>query len=103
MIVTFNNHSTRPTMPVAPDIKALQDSIFWSKVERAKQTPLEEKFLDGPRLFDEMSRWTKACIRGEHPEFTDEQVQQEFLRRLAIRKRLDDAGFYQDAGFIDDE
>jgi len=73
--------------------RALQDSVFLTKVARARQTPMAEKILDGPRLFDQSS---------ENPDFTSEQVEQELRRRLAMARRIDDAGLYRDARVVDE-
>ncbi len=90
-------------MPVDPDIKALQDAIFWEKVERAKRTPIAERIAAGPELFDEMIELIRGVIAGQHPEYTPDDVSREISRRLAIGQMLDDAGLYRDAGVIDDE
>lgn len=91
------------TMPVEPDIKALQDAIFWEKVERAKRTPIAERIATGPELFDEMIELIRGVIAGQNPEYTPEDVSREIRRRLAIGQMLDDAGLYRDAGVINDE
>ncbi len=41
-------------------------------------------------------------IRGEFPEYAEEQVQKEFRRRLAIAKALSDREIYRDAGMLDE-
>jgi hypothetical protein len=87
---------------VDPEIKALQDSIFLSKVARARRTPINERLADGPLLFDECCQIMRAGIRGQFPDFTEEQVDSEFRRRLAIGKRLSDGNIYVDAGMIDE-
>lgn len=86
---------------VDPEIKALQDSIFLTKVARARRTPIDEKIFDGPRLFDQVCQRMRDGIQRECPEFTAEQVEDELRRRLAIKRQLDERGFYQDAGYID--
>jgi hypothetical protein len=87
---------------VAPETKALQDSIFLLKVARARRTPISERLADGPVLFDQCCEIMRGGIRSEHPEFTDEQVEREVGRRLAIGKKIDDGDFYRDAGVIDE-
>jgi hypothetical protein len=83
-------------------IKALQDSVFLTKVARARRTPIDEKILDGPRLFDQSCQVVRGGIRSENPEFTPEQVEQELRRRLVIARKIDDAGLYRDAGVVDE-
>lgn len=83
-------------------IKDLHDSVFRTKVARARRTPMAEKMLDGPRLFDQSCEIMRGGIRSENPEFTPEQVEQELRRRLAIARKIDDAGLYRDAGVVDE-
>lgn len=87
---------------IDPEIKALQDAIFLSKVARARRTPINEKLADGPLLFDQSIQLMRGGIRSEHPEYTDEQIEREVRRRLAIARKIDEAGLYQDAGLIDE-
>jgi hypothetical protein len=82
---------------VDPEIKALQNEIFWSKVQRAREQSPWEKFLDGARLFDMASRVTVAGIRSQFPSYTAKQVHEEFLRRLEIGRRLSERGNYSNA------
>lgn len=82
---------------VDPETKALQDSIFLSKVARARRTPMSEKIADGPLLFDQNMSIMRGAIRSEHPEYTDQQVEKEVDRRLAIAKRIDDGNLYRNA------
>ena len=88
---------------VDPEIKALQDSIFLSKVARARRTPIDEKIFDGPRLFDQSCARMCDGIRHDHPDFTEQQVQRELRRRLKIKRLLDERGLYVDAGYIDEQ
>jgi len=81
---------------------ALQDSVFLTKVARARRTPMAEKISDGPRLFDQSCEIMRGGIRSENPEFTPEQVEQELRRRLAIARKTDEAGLYRDAGVVDE-
>ena len=48
-----------------------------------------------------MKRASETYLKGVL-EFTDEQVETELRRRLAIRRRIDEAGIYQDAGVLDE-
>ena len=83
-------------------VRTLQDSVFLTKVARARRTPMDEKILDGPRLFDQSCEIMRGGIRSENPEFSPEQVEQELRRRLAIARKIDDAGRYRDAGVVDE-
>ena len=83
-------------------VKALQDAVFLTKVARARRTPMEEKILDGPRLFDQNCEIMRGAIRSENPAFTPEQVERELRRRLAIARRIDEADLYRDAGIVDE-
>ena len=72
----------------------LIDAIFLDKVRRARRTPIGEKVLDGPRLFDQNCQLMRGAIRTQFPEFDDGQVELELRRRLAIARRIDEAGIY---------
>ena len=87
---------------VDPEIKALQNSIFLSKVVRARRTPVSEKLADGPNLFDQNVRLMRGFIGSQHPDFTKEQIDKEVDRRLRIGKRIADGNIYRDAGLVDE-
>ena len=78
------------------------DAIFVDKVRRARQTPMDQKMLDGPRLFDVNCQIMRSGIRAQFPEFDEAQVEKEFERRLAIARRIDDAGIYRNVGTADE-
>jgi len=88
---------------IDPEIKSLQDAIFLSKVARARRMPIGEKIMEGPRLFDLTCQRMRDGIRHEFPESDDIQVEQELRRRLRIKRKIDEQGFYQDAGTIDEQ
>ena len=79
---------------VDAETKSLMDSIFIEKILRARRTPMDEKILDGPRLFDLNCSLARSGIRAQFPDYSDEQVEQELDRRLAIARRISDAGIY---------
>jgi len=56
-------------------------------VETARRQGLEQKFRAGAELFDYACEITKAGIRMQHRDFTEEQVLDELRRRLEIRSR----------------
>ena len=87
---------------VEAETKALQDSIFLSKVARARRTPISEKLATGAHLFDEGMQQMRAAIRSDAPSLSDEQVEREVTRRLRIRRLLDEGNLYRDAGMIDE-
>ena len=80
---------------VDTETKQLMDAIYRDKVRRAQETPMDVKILDGPRLFDMNLIMARAGIRGQYPSFTDEQVEQELERRLAIARRIADGRIYR--------
>jgi hypothetical protein len=84
------------------EAKALMDAIFIDKVLRARRTPMDEKILDGPRLFDQNCAIARSGIRSQFPNFSDEEVEQELRRRLAIARRIDDAGIYRNIESVDE-
>ena len=80
----------------------LIDALFADKVGRARTTPAEEKLADGPRLFDLNCQLIKGAIRSQFPEFSGEQIEIEYNRRLQIARAIDEAGIYRDVGLIDE-
>lgn len=83
-------------------LKPLIDSIFISKALRARRTPMDEKMLDGPQLFEENCSLARSGIRAQFPDFTDEQVEKELDRRLAITRRIADTGIYRNVEETDE-
>lgn len=88
---------------VSAELQSLQDDLFRSKVQRARRMSLDERLMEGLRLFDRGVSLMRDGIRGQHPEFDEAQIEREVHRRLAIAKRLDDAGLYRDAGVVSDD
>lgn len=84
------------------ETKQLMDDIFVGKVVRARELTPGEKMLQGARLFVSGCMTMRNGIRWQHPDFTEAQVEAELVRRLAIRRSLDEAGIYQDAGVLDE-
>ena len=89
--------------PVSPELQALQDDLFRSKVRRARRMTCDERMMEGLHLFNRCMSLMRDGIRAQHPEFGPEQIEKEVARRLAIARRLDDAGLYRDAGVISDD
>lgn len=81
--------------PVDDATTKLMDSIFIEKIRRARQTPMDEKILDGARLFDMNCRIARDGIRSRFPEFNDEQVEHELDRQLAVARRIADGNIYR--------
>jgi hypothetical protein len=90
--VLGDNLSMEPT-------KKLIDPLFRDRVLRARQTPPEEKLLDGPRLFDYACRITAAGIRNENPSADDSRVRQLLKERIQLGRRLEEhrLGVWRDA------
>jgi hypothetical protein len=89
-------------MPDTIADQSLINLVFRDKVLRARQTPMEERFLDGPRLYDLNCQIICGAISSQFPEFSNEQVKQEYSRRLQIARSIDSAGIFRDAGFTDE-
>ena len=69
----------------------LIDAIYRDKVLRARRQPLAEKLLDGPRLYAMASEFAKAGIRAQHPEADEAEVLEILKKRLALKRRLEQA------------
>jgi hypothetical protein len=68
--------------------KELIDEIYHERILRARETPPEEKLLDGPRLFDLSCRIMIDGIRDEHPDADENRVQEILAQRLDLLRRL---------------
>ena len=64
--------------------------LWRDKVEAARGITFAQKFWAGAELFDSACEVTKAGLRMQHPEFSEEQVLEELRRRLAIAQRLEE-------------
>lgn len=85
--LSANGHRVKSN--VMEPTKELIDDIYRERVRRARRMTPGERLIAGPRLFDDVCAMVKAGIRGQFPEFSEEQVEQEFLRRLSIARRLE--------------
>ncbi len=83
-------------------LKRLMDSIFIDKALRARRRSIDEKMLDGPKLFEDCCLLMRSGIRSQFPGYTDEQVEKEFRRRLEIRRRIYEAGIYKNVGVLNE-
>jgi hypothetical protein len=70
--------------------KELIDELRRDKTEQARRMTFEEKFLAGGELFDYACELTKAGIRWQHPDWTEQQVLEELRRRIDLRTRRED-------------
>lgn len=55
------------------------------KLQRAREAPLQEKILDGPRLFRMSCEAIKAGLRLDHPEATEEDLHRLLIERVYQR------------------
>jgi hypothetical protein len=69
-------------------IKELADDIYRERVLRARRTPIEQKILAGPELFDFACQITRAGIRDQNPGADEAQVEALLRERLALARRL---------------
>lgn len=67
----------------------MADELYHEKVLRARRMSPPESILAGQELFEAACRVTKAGIRHQHPEFTEEEVLAGLKRRLKIQERLE--------------
>lgn len=64
------------------DLKALADNIEERKLQRARAASIEEKLLDGPRLFKMACEAMKAGLRLDHPGASEEEIHQRLIERV---------------------
>jgi hypothetical protein len=69
----------------------LIDALYMDKIRLARETPSEEKLLDGPRLFDRSCRIMMEGIRDQFPDATDEEVRRILRERLDLVRRLEES------------
>ena len=69
--------------------RELVEALYREEVLRARQTPAEEKFWDGARLFDYACEISRAGIRHQFPNASEDEVEVELCRRLRIAERRD--------------
>jgi hypothetical protein len=73
------------------EIAELARQINREKIERARAMSISEKFLAGAELFEEACEVSRSGIRNRHPEWNEEQVEAELVRRLEIGRRIEAA------------
>lgn len=71
-----------------PDTQFM-DALFVEKVLAARQRSFEEKFLAGGILFEAAVERMKMGILMDQPNATEEEVNAEVVRRLAISRQLE--------------
>jgi len=61
---------------------SLIDDIDRRKTERAKKATIEEKLLDGPRLFKMSCEAMKSGLRIDHPNATEAEIHALLIERV---------------------
>jgi hypothetical protein len=69
--------------------KELIDELYREQVLAARAMSPDERFFAGPRLFDFACQVTRDGIRHQHPDASDEQVEEFLRQRLALARRLE--------------
>jgi hypothetical protein len=75
---------------MAMDLESIRETpnaVYRDRFPRGLRTPIEEKFLAGPRLYELGREITETCIRNLHPE-ADEETIQAMIRRRAELDRV---------------
>lgn len=68
-------------------IETLAREIDERKTRRAREATLEEKLLDGPRLFRMSCEAIKAGLRLDHPEADEEEIRRLLIERVVYGDR----------------
>ena len=76
---------------MSTNFQELADTLYWEKVERAQRMKPEERMAEGVRMFDRECEAMRLEILQMNPAFSEADVAKE------IRRRLDEAGAYDDA------
>lgn len=64
------------------DIESLAAGIEQRKVLRAREASMEEKLLDGPRLFRLSCEAMKSGLRLDHPDATEAEIHALLIDRI---------------------
>lgn len=67
----------------------LTDAIYRNRLHQAEEMTAEQRILAGPRLFDAACAWTKAGIRAERPDLSDDDLMRVLRERLLLAERLE--------------
>lgn len=67
----------------------LVGQLFAEKVARAREMPHDDKFFEGPRLFDSAMRVMAAGIRDRYPDLDEDGVQRMLRTYLDRLDRLE--------------
>ncbi len=67
------------------ETKTLIREIDDRKTQRAREASMEEKILDGPRLFRLSCEAIKAGLRLDHPEATEDELHEMLIARVYQR------------------
>jgi hypothetical protein len=79
-----------------PEFQPLMDEIFREKVLRARAEKVEGVLsLGGIALFESALAVMRDGVRAQFPQATDDDIQAEVERRLNIRRRHAEHGFYR--------
>lgn len=78
----------------------LQAALFADKVARARAMDAGEKLFCGVRLFDLVRQRMLAGIRGQHPDWSNREVEVEFQRQLSVVRRLEEQRTYTPCGVL---
>ena len=82
------------TVPM--ELQNLQKDILRRKVEHEKSRCKTDE-LSGGKLWLRQMVFVRDGIQALHPSWDAEQVESEIQRRLALKRRIDDAGLYKPA------
>lgn len=67
----------------------LMDVIYRRKVEQARRMTPEEKLFAAAELFDDACEITRAGIRHQFPDASEEEVEEMLRDRLELAERLE--------------
>ncbi|MBS0206219.1 MAG: hypothetical protein JSS49_25265 [Planctomycetes bacterium] len=76
-------------------IRADADAIYRERVLRARNTPPDQKMIEGVRLFERACGLMRDGIRHQFPHATAQEVDAMVQERLEIAQRLEDGNLYQ--------
>ena len=81
-------------MTNSAETQLLQQTLHQSKVDRAKRQLPSEKLIEGARLYDLARLQTLSAIAGDHPDWSRDQVRDEYRRRMKLVRDHEERGVY---------
>lgn len=78
------------------ELTSLARDIRREKAQRAREMSLDERLTAGPRLYVEQMQMVWSLVAGLHPDWTEDQVSAEMLRRENLLRAQNTKKYYRE-------